>query len=148
MSEVERPPSLDAGQFATLVAQASDEDLARGLSENGEMVLEEVFRRMPEHFRAERAGDLEAIVEWRIRTGEGDPHGWQLAIRHGSCRVERDGRAEPAVTFSVGGVDFLRLITGNASGPMLFTFGKLKIRGDLLLAARFQGFFDLPRAAR
>jgi putative sterol carrier protein len=148
VSEVERPPALDAGQFATLVAQASDEDLARGLSENGEMVLEEIFKRMPKHFRADRAGDLAAVVEWRVRAGEGEPHRWQVVIERGSCRVARDGGAEPTVTFTLGGVDFVRLITGNASGPMLFTFGKLKIRGDLLLAARFQGFFELPRAAR
>jgi putative sterol carrier protein len=148
VSEVERPPALDAGQFATLVAQASDEDLARGLSENGELVLEEIFRRMPEHFRADKAGDLAAVVEWRVRAGDGEPHRWQLVIGRGSCRVERHGQVEPTVTFSIGGVDFVRLITGNASGPMLFTFGKLKIRGDLLLAARFQGFFELPHAAR
>ena len=51
------------------------------------------------------------------------------------------------MSLSVGAVNFLKLITGNASGPMLFTFGKLKVRGDLLLAARIQSFFEVPGRA-
>ena len=139
---------VDAGQFAGLVAGASDEQLAEGLAQNRGPLLEEVFRQMPRHFDARKAGDIEAVIEWRI-TGppEGSQDRYQVAIRAGACRVEHDGGAAPRVTFTIDGVNFLRLITGNASGPMLFTFGKLKIQGDLLLAARVQGFFDIPAAS-
>ena len=61
-----------------------------------------------------------------------------------SPQVEREvGRlAEPAakdfagrvdlrerLTFTIDGVDFLKLVTGNASGPRMFMFGKLGIEG-------------------
>jgi putative sterol carrier protein len=140
-------PEIDAEQYAALVAGASDEDLERGLTENRELILEQIFQRMPERFRADKAGDLEAVVEWRIRgRPDGGDDRWQLAIRNGACAVVANGDEEPTVAFTVGPVDFVKLITGNASGPMLFTFGKLKIRGDLLLASRFQTFFEVPRS--
>jgi hypothetical protein len=38
------------------------------------------------------------------------------------------------------------LISGTASGPQLFLVGKLKIQGDLFLAAQVQSWFTVPRA--
>ena len=37
-------------------------------------------------------------------------------------------------------------MTGNAAGPLLFMTGKLKIKGDLALAARAPGFFEIRLA--
>ena len=143
----EETPAIDAQQYATLVAEASDEDLERGLAENRELLLGEIFRRMPERFSPEKAGDLEAVIEWRIRgRPDGDHDRWQLTIRDGACTVTSEGDAEPSVSLTVGAVDFLKLITGNANGPMMFTFGRLKVRGDLLLAARMQSFFEVPKS--
>jgi putative sterol carrier protein len=143
----EQVPAIDAEQYASLVAGASDEDLERGLAENRELLLGEIFKRMPERFAPDKAGDLHAVVEWRVG---GRPDGghdrWQLTIKDRACTATPDGDADPNVTLSLGAVDFLKLITGNASGPMMFTFGKLKIRGDLLLAARIQSFFKVPRS--
>jgi putative sterol carrier protein len=48
------------------------------------------------------------------------------------------------VTLKLDGVNFLRLVTGNAIGPMLFMSGKLKIEGDLMFAAQIQSMFVLP----
>ena len=42
------------------------------------------------------------------------------------------------------GVDFLKLVTGNANGPMLFMSGKLKIEGDLMFSAQIQSMFTIP----
>jgi putative sterol carrier protein len=140
--------SVDPGRYAALVAEASDEELAEGVRQNRDVLLEEVFRQMPEHFRTDHAPDLRTVIEWRIGDRQGGGHDrYQLVIEDGSCRAVRDGEAEPVVTFTIGAVDFLKLITGNAAGPMLFTFGRLKVRGDLLLAARLPRLFAIPRPA-
>jgi putative sterol carrier protein len=140
-------PEIDAQQYAALVAGASDDDLERGMAENRDLILDQVFNRMAEHFRADKAGDLDAVIEWRIRgRADGGKDRWQLAIRDGACSVVRNGDEDPTVTLTIGPVEFVKLITGNANGPMMFTFGKLKVRGDLLLAARIQSFFEVPRA--
>ena len=48
--------------------------------------------------------------------------------------------------YEIQPLDFLKLISGNASGPQLFLVGRLKIRGDLFLAARVQSMFTIPSA--
>jgi putative sterol carrier protein len=48
------------------------------------------------------------------------------------------------VTLRLDGVDFMRLVTGNASGPMLFMRRRLKIEGDLMFAVQIQSMFAIP----
>ncbi|HEX8065371.1 MAG TPA: SCP2 sterol-binding domain-containing protein [Thermoleophilaceae bacterium] len=146
MSEPTGIPDIGADQFATLIAQADDEQIEEGLATNGDLILEGIFTRWPEAFEPARAEDVDAVVEWHVVLGgEGSDHRWQIAIRDGACTVERGGSADPDVTFRVGALEFVKLIAGVESGPRLFVFGKLKIRGNLMLAARFQGFFRTPR---
>ena len=134
-------------QFASLVSQATEEQLADGMAANREMILQEVFKRMPEQFDPSKAADVNAVVEWQISEGpDGATDRWQLTIRDGACTCTEGGDAEPDVTFTVAPVDFIKLIAGAESGPKLFVFGKLRIRGNLMLAARVQGFFRTPGA--
>jgi putative sterol carrier protein len=43
-------------------------------------------------------------------------------------------------------VEFLKLVTGNASAPLLFMSGKLKVAGDLGFAAGLTSLFNIPKA--
>lgn len=140
------PSAVRPEQFAALVREASDEQLEEGFRENREVLLEEIFRRMPEQFDPERGAGVEAVIEWQITRPDGEPDRWQVAIRDGACTATRDGSAEPDVSMRVGPVDFVKLITGADAGPKMFVFGRLRIRGNLMLAARMQGWFRLPTA--
>jgi putative sterol carrier protein len=134
-------------QFASLISQASDEQLADGMAANRELILTEIFTRMPEQFDSEKASDVSAVVEWQITDApDGGSDRWQLTIKDGACTCEKEGDADPDVTFNVGPIDFVKLIAGAESGPKMFVFGKLKIHGNLMLAARVQGFFKMPGA--
>ncbi|TML35809.1 MAG: SCP2 sterol-binding domain-containing protein [Actinobacteria bacterium] len=144
MSASMMPPE----QFASLISDASDEQLAEGMASNREPILEEIFKRMPDQFDPAKAPDVTAVIEWQITGGpDGSTDRWQLAIKDGKCTCARGGDAQPDVTYTVGPVDFVKLIAGAESGPKLFVFGKLRIRGNLMLAARVQGFFRMPSAA-
>lgn len=139
--------AVDPQQFAQVIAAASDEQIREGLSgPMRERALSEIFRRMEAHFDAAKAAGVDAVIHWRIG---GDPKGghdqYETVIRGGTCTVTEGGSSEPRVAFQVDDpVDFLRLVTGNANGPMLFMSGKLKVEGDLLFAPRVQSFFRLP----
>ncbi len=65
-------------------------------------------------------------------------------IREGRCDLHSGSATSPTVLYEIDGVDFIRLVSGTASGPKLFLFGRLKIKGNLLLAARMPGFFKIP----
>ena len=65
-------------------------------------------------------------------------------IAIGACTTSNAPQHEPRVTLTLDGVDFLRLVTGNAAGPMLFMSGKLKIEGDLMFSTQIQSMFTIP----
>jgi putative sterol carrier protein len=137
-------PMLEPNQFASLIAQATDEQIAEGLAANGELIVAEIFNRWPNEFDPVAAGDANVLIQWQIKGIDGGVDQWQIAIRDGACAVEHGGSAEPDVSFRVGAVEFVKLIAGVESGPKLFVFGKMKIRGNLMLAARVQSFFRVP----
>jgi putative sterol carrier protein len=138
---------IDANELAKNLSGVSDEQLAELMS--GPMraqILTEIFNRMEEHFRADAAGDTDAVIHWRIGGGPDGGHDeYETVIKGGACQVHEGFESEGArVTFTVGGADFLRLVTGNAAGPMLFMSGKLKIEGDMMFAARAASLFTIP----
>jgi putative sterol carrier protein len=137
---------VDPAQFAQSVAKTSDDDLADGMrSEYRGIVLDGIFQGMVDHFEPSKAEGVEAVIHWKIG-GRDDGHDtYEVVIENGACAYSKEPKREPRITFTVDGVDFLKLVTGNASGPRMFMFGKLKIEGDLLFAARVQGLFKMPR---
>ena len=142
------PSQVDASALARNLGQATDEQLAELMA--GEMrtqILAEIFRRMSEHFRADTARDTDAVIWWRIGgRADGGHDEYETVIRDGACDAHEGLEADsPRVTFTIGGADFLKLVTGNAAGPMLFMSGKLKIEGDLMFAASAASLFTIPK---
>jgi putative sterol carrier protein len=136
--------AVDPEQFARTIGQMSEDQLREAM--NGPMrdqIVAEVFRRMEAHFRG--GGGRDAVIHWRI-TGrpEGGEDHWEVVIKDGKCSTSSQPVSDARVTLKLDGVDFLRLVTGNANGPMLFMSGKLKIEGDLMFSAQIQSMFRIP----
>ncbi|MGW1682789.1 SCP2 sterol-binding domain-containing protein [Saccharopolyspora sp. NPDC002376] len=136
--------ALRPEQFARLISRASDEQLDAVMArpELREGILDEVFRRMGEHYKA---GKAEAVVRWRIGTDE-DLLRYECVLADGKCEVSKDPQLEPRVTITVAPAEFLKLASSNASAPMLFMKGKLKVAGDLGFAAGLTKLFQIPKA--
>ena len=143
------PAAIDPAEFAKAVGDTPDDQLAAGMADEQvrAVVLDGIFSQMAAHCDAEKAAGTDAVIEWRIldKPGGGEDR-YQAVIRGGACTVEKDGAHAPRVTFRLKPVDFLKLVTGNAAGPMMFMTGKLKIDGDLMFAAGVQSLFRLPTA--
>jgi putative sterol carrier protein len=130
--------------------------IVRGLSsrEIGELardealrarVVGEVFRRMEQQFRPEKAGELEAVIRWRI-AGVTEVV-YDVTVSGGACSVrEGAGEAKPRVTLDMGDEEFLNVTSGNAGPVKLFMTRKLKVTGDVALALKLTGMFDIPKA--
>ena len=147
MTEQVDTAAVDPQEFAAQLGSTPDEQLEAGMqSEARGMVLDEIFNRMGEYLKPETARGVDAVVHWKItgRPDGGFDH-YELVIKDGGASVTNQPQHEPRVTFSVGAVNFLKLVTGNASGPILFTTGRLKISGDLVFAAQIAGMFRMPK---
>jgi putative sterol carrier protein len=138
-------PTMEPAAFARLVREATDDQLAAGLRASGKLIVEGVVRGMPDAFAAESASGIEAILQWRVALKPDEPPTcWRLRIADGRCTMDDDPDAPADVTYDIGAVDFLRLVAGQLDGPQLFLTGRLRIEGDLVLAARMPSLFRPP----
>jgi SCP-2 sterol transfer family len=140
--------SVDPAKFAQLIKSAPDSQIAQVMqSELRGKILDEVFGRMPTYFRADRAGNTNAVIHWAI-TGrpDGGTDVYEVVVSGGTCTVSPSAEREPKVTLTLGPVDFLKVVSSNANPVMMFMTGKLKAKGDLGLAANIANLFDLPKA--
>ncbi len=111
-------------------------------------VLDEVFSRMETLFKPENARGKDALIRWRITDGDEDGGDvYETHIADGACTVtgERTDRT-PQLSLTMAAPEFLKLVSGNASGPTLFFTRKLKLKGDIRLAGGLTYFFDIPKA--
>ncbi|MGO9906186.1 MAG: SCP2 sterol-binding domain-containing protein [Solirubrobacteraceae bacterium] len=108
------------------------------------VVLWQIFRAIRQ--RAQPDTRVDALVEFRI-TGrrDGGIDRYQLALIDGRGRRPRRDAQKPALTLEFEPVAFLRLIGGTASAERLLIAGKLKVRGDLLLALALPTALRIPR---
>jgi putative sterol carrier protein len=140
--------NVDPKQFAAMVKNASDAQLADIMnSPQRKTILDTIFSRFPELFRADRAGSTNAIIHWNI-TGapDGGTDSYELVIANGACTLSPSPDQEPKLAITVGPVDFLKVVSGVGNPMMMFMTGKLKAKGDLGLAANIANLFDIPKA--
>ena len=87
--------AVDPEEFAKNISKASDDDLKAAMSSPlRPTILNEIFSRMEEHFRAEAAGDVDAVIHWRIGGGPNDSENrYEVIVRNGSPRyTDQAGR--------------------------------------------------------
>lgn len=133
-------------QFAKMVADAGDKEIEATIEQVGvKETLDRIFTGFEERFRPDRAEDVDATVQWRIKAKDGE-HPYALHIGDGTCKARREEADDPQTTMSIKLVPFVKLVTGHAEGMRLLMTRKLKVSGDLMFAQRMQGYFDQPKA--
>lgn len=102
--------------------------------------VKETFEMMENRFRPEKAAGTNATIQYEI---SGDGAGtWNAVIANGACKVSAGPAANPTLTVQLSGPDWLDMLSGKASGQMLFMSGKLKLKGDMGLAMKLGSLFQ------
>lgn len=141
----------DAGDLAAMAAQISDEDLAAAMADAAtrERILGEIFGRMADHVDPNQIKDVDAVIHFRIgdKPGGGEDT-YEAVIKDGAVTVNDEPTTDsPKIAFAMDPVPFLKLVTGQESGPAMFMKGKIKVEGDLMFATRMTSFFKIPSTA-
>lgn len=106
-----------------------------------EITLAQLMHRMPKAFLPEKAGDLDAVIQYHLSGEEaGD---WIIIIKDGACQVAEGVAETPRMTLSADSQDYKDVILGKLNGMTAFMTGKLKLAGDLNLAMKFADYFKL-----
>jgi len=148
LSNIDDYADIAPAQFAALVKQTSDRELAEILNgPHRKTILDGIFTRMPEQFRPERAGSTEAVIHWTVTGGANGADTYEVRIADGKCETSLVPTVDkPRLAITVAPVDFVKVVSGNANPMMMFMTGKIKASGDLPLAANIQNLFAVPKA--
>ena len=136
-------------EFARIVKNLSTREIAEAFQGDLRLrALREIFSRMQRLFRPDGAGSLKALIRWQIEGPAGtDPAVFETAIADGTCTATEGATpAEPRATLTMSDVEFLKLVSGNGSPVTMFMMRKIKITGDVGLAAGLTRLFDIPKA--
>lgn len=99
----------------------------------------ELFERMPEHFHAENAGDLNATVLFDLSGEDGGK--WHVSVADGVCTTGEGPVDEPTATVRMDATDYVDMIAGRLNAMEAFMQQKIRVEGDLSTVMKFQTLF-------
>lgn len=137
--------AIDPGTFATLIGRARRDQLDAVMSSAVRpIVLDQIFHRFAEHYRSGERRPPK-VIHWNvIGRPDGGADQYELVLHGDRCEANSVPRHGADTTITLGGPEFLLLTSGNDKPITMFMTGKLKIRGDLGLAAALAKLFVIP----
>ncbi|MFX4294385.1 SCP2 sterol-binding domain-containing protein [Streptomyces bohaiensis] len=139
--------TVSPAEFARLAAGLTDAEVADLAADPAlrKRVLDEVFARMPCQMRAEAAVGLSALIRWEIVGATTETY--EVTVDAGRCVVRAGASpAAPRTTLTLGDLEFLRLTSGAANPFGLYVARRVRVAGDLALAAGLSRLFLVPTA--
>ena len=148
LEDPEGARTVDPSLFARLVKGASKSQLEAIMSSGARRpVLDAIFGRMSEFYSSKGASSKRQVVHWHVTgASDGGSDEFQTVMQHGTCTVSTDLGEEPRTELFMNGVEFLKVVTNNASPITLFMTRKLKVSGDVGFATALQKMFTIPSA--
>jgi len=141
------PSALDPVDVATVLKGVSTAHLSEVMASGFRpVVLDEIFRRLPDFLDERRARRLRLVVGFRL-TGrdDGEVDRYVVEVDHGKAAVtEGDPGGHRDATITCTGHDFLRLATGHLNPVMGVMKGVLKVKGDRAKALLLSSVLDIP----
>jgi len=121
---------------------AADRVQEKGMSEV-QLSPEEIIEALPKYLIPEKAGSTKATIQFDL-SGDGGGK-WWMKIHDGAAEVGKGDAPEPAnLTMLADAGDWVKIATGKLDGTAAFMQGKLKIKGDMGLAIKYQSLFKRP----
>ncbi len=103
---------------------------------------DQVFEQMPEYFQADKAGNTNATINFDLGGDQGGKY-W-IKIADAQATSGKGEGENPNLTLMADANDFVKIIFGQLDPTAAFMQGKLKIKGDMGLALKFQSMFKRP----
>lgn len=142
------PSALVPEAVAASIAAVDDSYLVRTMSGAFRpLVLEEVFRRIPEFLIPEKAARVRVSVAMAV-TGraDGGEDRYVVRVADGACEVVPDpaGEVESEATLVLESAQFLRLVLGQLNPIRGVLSGRLRVRGELVKALALNSVLRIP----
>ena len=103
--------------------------------------VKEIFARMPEVFDRSAAAALNAVIQFNIEGDEGGD--WYAVIKDQTCTVSEGLHNNPTLSLRMTDKNWIALCKGELNAVFAFMSGKLKAKGDIMLAQRLPKLFSI-----
>lgn len=144
------PKNLDPIDVATALKGAKADHLRKVMASGFRpVVLDEIFRRLPEFVNERKARHLDLTIGFRLEghpSGQVDRYVVRLAGGAATVIAGAEEGSERDATVTCEAHEFLRLATGHLSAVTGVLRGQLKVRGDKAKALQLSSAIDFPRA--
>jgi alkanesulfonate monooxygenase SsuD/methylene tetrahydromethanopterin reductase-like flavin-dependent oxidoreductase (luciferase family)/putative sterol carrier protein len=135
----ERPES----PLAPFIRGKSDEELIAAFG--SEDAVQMIFAGMQAAFVPARAEGFTGAIQYELEVN-GSVHRWAMTIADGAARATQGAADAPKLVVRSTLPVFLRVASGEMNGGLALMEGKIKLTGDLGVAARLGEMFgDVPR---
>ena len=103
--------------------------------------VKEIFAKMPEAFDRDAAAGLNVVIQYKIEGDEGGD--WYTVIKDQTCTVTEGVHDSPTLSLKMADKDWIALCRGELGAVFAFMSGKLKAKGDIMLAQRLTKLFSI-----
>ena len=103
--------------------------------------VKEIFDGMPKAFDRGEAAGLNAVIQFNIEGNEGGD--WYAMIKDQTCTVSEGVHDNPTLSLRMSDKNWIALCKGELNAVSAFMTGKLKAKGDLMLAQRMPKLFSI-----
>lgn len=140
-------PDNVANGFVRLVRSAGPERVEQVMRSPARVaVLEGIFWQMPQRFDPAKAAGIDSTIRWCV-TGraDGGVDIYELRIADGRCRLRRGGHGDRAqLTITLDGAELVLLAAGQSDPMQAYFKRRVKLAGDIMLAAKLARLFRVP----
>ncbi len=105
------------------------------------MKPQDLFDKMPAAFVPEKAQGVNATVQIELSGEDGGT--WVVNIADGKAAVSQEPVENPTMTLAMDAQDYMDMVSGKLNPMNAFMQGKVKLKGDMGLAMKFQNMFKL-----
>lgn len=99
----------------------------------------ELMDKIEGAFVPENAEGLSKTIQYELTGDDGGT--WTASIADGACTVKEAPTDSADVTVTMSATDFVDMMGGKLQPTMAYMSGKLKIKGDMMLAQKLSQFF-------
>ncbi|RGB22213.1 sterol-binding-like protein [Rhizophagus diaphanus] len=90
---------------------------------------------------------VNAIFEFNVKNNEGKEQIWTMDLKKDGTVQTGKGSAKPDIIINLTDDTFVELASGKLNGQKAFMAGKLKIKGNMMLATKLDGVLaTIPKA--
>ena len=137
--ETERPES----PLAPFIKDKTDEELIASFGSDEAVGM--IFAGMQSAFVPARAQDFTGAIQYELEVN-GSVHTWAMTIADGEAHATPGAADKPKLVVRAPLPVFLRVAAGELNGGLALMEGKIRLKGDLAVAARLGEMFgDQPR---